>query len=173
MDFRLYQVSAKNVVVYGELPSLKVVKLQYDAAVQAVGGIQQLGPSGYPVAGMADWTPLAQKVIDGGAGSLYWIGEPGSAASLMSKLKEQGAGGRRALNETNVYDAVFFSQGPAAVDGFGHPAGFPPFGEADRWPTASSTRTSLEKYVPDGKEAALGLQSTSAWLLLRPRPGLR
>lgn len=166
MDFKkLYpEQSAKNVVVYGELPSLKVVKLQYDAAVQAVGGIQQLEALSYPVAGMADWTPLAQKVIDSGAGSLYWIGEPGNAANLMSKLKEQGWKGV-ALNETNVYDAVFFSQGPAAVDGSVIRLGFHPFEEADKWPAIKQYQDNLKKYVPDGKEAALGLQSTSAWLL--------
>jgi hypothetical protein len=44
MDFKkLYPEDAKkNIVVYGELPPLMLVKEQYDAAVQSVGGIEQL-----------------------------------------------------------------------------------------------------------------------------------
>jgi ABC-type branched-subunit amino acid transport system substrate-binding protein len=166
MDFKkLYPDQAKeNIVVVGELPSLKVVHLQYDAAVQAVGGMEQLNPLSYPVAGMADWTPLAQKVIDSGAGSLYWIGEPSNAANMMAKLKEQGWEGI-ALNETNVYDANYFSAGAQAVDGSVVRIAFHPFEEADKWPAIKQYQDNLKKYVPDGKEAALGLQSTSAWLL--------
>ncbi len=166
MDFKeLYpDESKKNIVVYGELPSLKSVHLQYNAAVQSVGGIEQLDPLSYPVAGMADWTPLAQKVIDSGAGSLYWIGEPSNAANLLSKLKEQGWEGV-ALNETNVYDENFFSAGPQAVEGSVIRVAFHPFEESDKWPAIKQYEDNLEKNVPDGKKAALGLQSTSAWLL--------
>ncbi|UDY37214.1 ABC transporter substrate-binding protein [Dermatobacter hominis] len=166
MDFKeVYpEESKKNIVVAGELPSLKSVHMQYDAAVQEVGGIEQLDPLSYPVTGMADWTPLAQKVIDSGAGSLYWIGEPSNAANLMAKLKEQGWEGI-ALNETNVYDANYFSAGPQAVEGSVVRLAFHPFEEADKWPAIKQYQDSLKKYVPDGKEAALGLQSTSAWLL--------
>ena len=166
MDFKkLYpKESAKNVVVVGSLPSMEVVHIQYDAAVQAVGGIQQLSPITYPITGMADWTPMARSVIDSGATSLYWIGEPGNLATLMSKLKEQGWKGV-ALNETNVYDQVLFSQGEAAVDGSVIRLALHPFEEANKWPAIKQYQDNLKKYVPDGKEAALGLQSTSAWLL--------
>ncbi len=166
MDFKaLYpEESAENVVVTGELPSMEVVHMQYDAAVQAVGGIEQLKPLTYPVTGMADWTPLARSVIDSGAGSLYWIGEPGNAGNLLAKLGEQGWKGV-ALNEANVYDEVFFSQGAAAVDGAVVRLAVHPFEEADKWPAIKQYQDNLKKYVTDGKEAALGLQSTSAWLL--------
>jgi hypothetical protein len=42
---------------------------------------------------------------------------------------------------------------------------FHPFEEADKWPAIKQYQDNLKKYVQDGKEAALGLQSTSAWLL--------
>jgi hypothetical protein len=42
---------------------------------------------------------------------------------------------------------------------------FPPFEEASKWPAVQQYVDNLKKYVPDGKQAALGLQSTSAWLL--------
>ena len=156
--------SKKNIVVYGDLPSLTVVKKQYDAGVQAVGGIEQLPPLSYPVTGLTDWTPLAQKVIDSGATSLYWIGEPTNAANLFAKLREQGWDGV-ILNETNIYDPLVFSAGNAAAEGILVRMAFPPFEEASKWPAVQQYLDNLEKYVPDGKKAALGLQSTSAWLL--------
>jgi hypothetical protein len=156
--------SQKNIVVYGELPSLEVVKKQYDAAVQSVGGIEQLEPASYPVAGLTDWTPLAQSVIDSGATSLYWIGEPSNAANLMKALRDQGWEGV-ALNETNIYDPLYFSAGNEAAEGAVVRTAFHPFEEAGDWPAIQQYLDNLEQYVPDGKVAALGLQSTSAWLL--------
>lgn len=166
MDFqKLYpEESQKNVVVYGDLPSLGVVKKQYDAAVQEVGGIEQLPALSYPVAGLTDWTPLAQKVIESGATSLYWIGEPSNAANLFAKLREQGWDGV-ILNETNIYDPLAFSAGDAAAEGILVRTAFHPFEEADKWPAIQQYLDNLEQYVPDGKVAALGVQSTSAWLL--------
>lgn len=165
-DFKkLYpQESKKNIVVQGDLPSLATVHEQYNAAVKAVGGIEQLSPLTYPVVGVSDWTPLAQKVIDSGATSLYWVGEPSNAANLMAKLKEQGWKGV-ALNETNIYDPIYFSAGPAAVEGSVIRLAIHPLEEAAKWPAIKQYQDNLKKYVPDGKEAALGLQSTSAWLL--------
>ena len=156
--------SKKNVVVYGDLPSLGVVKKQYDAAVQEVGGIEQLPALSYPVTGLTDWTPLAQKVIDSGATSLYWIGEPTNASNMFAKLREQGWKGV-ILNETNIYDPIVFSAGNAAAEGILVRMAFPPFEEASKWPAIQQYVDNLKKYVPDGKQAALGLQSTSAWLL--------
>jgi hypothetical protein len=156
--------SQKNVVVYGELPSLTVVKKQYDAAVQQVGGIEQLDALSYPVTGLTDWTPLAQSVIDSGATSLYWIGEPSNAANLYKALRDQGWDGV-ILNETNIYDPLAFSAGNQAAEGILVRTAFHPFEESEDWPAIAQYRENMEKYVPDGKQAALGLQSTSAWLL--------
>jgi hypothetical protein len=166
IDFKeLYpEESAKNIVVYGELPQMQVVKAQYDAAVQSVGGIEQLPPISYPVAGTSDWTPLAQKVIDSGATSLYWIGEPGNASNLFAKLQEQGWEGVT-LNEANVYDPLLFSAGAASADGSVVRVPTHPFEEADKWPAIQQYIDNLEANVPDGKQAGLGVQSTSAWLL--------
>ena len=103
-------------------------------------------------------------MIDSGATSLYWIGEPTNAANLFAKLREQGWDGV-ILNETNIYDPLVFSAGNAAAEGILVRMAFPPFEEASKWPAVQQYLDNLEKYVPDGKKAALGLQSTSAWLL--------
>jgi ABC-type branched-subunit amino acid transport system substrate-binding protein len=166
LDFKeeFPEESRSNVVVYGEIPSLKVVKAQFDAAVQEVGGIKQLPPLSYPVTGLTDWTPLAQSVIDSGATSLYWIGEPTNAANLFKALRDQGWDGV-ILNETNVYDPLVFSAGDRAAEGIVVRSAFHPFEEADRWPAIRQYQENLRRYVPGGKQASLGLQSTSAWLL--------
>jgi hypothetical protein len=39
------------------------------------------------------------------------------------------------------------------------------FEESDKWPAVEQFQENLKAQVPDGKEALLGLQSTSAWLL--------
>jgi hypothetical protein len=156
--------SQKNIVVYGELPSLQVVKTQYDAAVQQVGGIEQLPGLPYPVTGLSDWTPLAQKVKDSGATSLYWIGEPSNAANLFKALRDQGWEGT-IINETNIYDDKVFSAGPTAAEGIIVRTAYHPFEEAGQWPAVQQYLDTLAQYVPDGKVASLGLQSTSAWLL--------
>lgn len=166
MDFKkLYPEDAKkNIVVYGELPPLMLVKDQYDAAVKEVGGIEQLPALPYPVTGLADWTPLAQKVKDSGATSLYWVGEPSNAANLFKALRDQGWKGT-ILNETNIYDPQAFSAGNTAAEGIVVRTASHPFEEAEKWPAVKQYQDQLKQYVPDGKQAALGLQSTSAWLL--------
>lgn len=166
MDFKKThpKESKKMVAVVGQLPSMETVHQQFNASVKAVGGIELLPPLPYPPTGMSDWTPLAQKVIDSGATSLYWVGEPSMASNLMAKLKEQGWKGV-ALNEANIYDDIYFSSGPAAVEGSVIRLAIHPFEEADKWPAIKQYEDNLKKNVPDGKVASLGLQSTSAWLL--------
>lgn len=154
----------KNVVVFGELPSIEVVKKQFDAGVQEMGGIEALPAIQYPVAGVSDWTPYAQKVIESGATSVYWVGEPGNASSLAAKLAEQNWEGLF-FSEANVYDPLLFSAGDEGAEGAAVRIAVHPFEEADKWPAVKQYQENVEKYVDGGKQAALGLQSTSAWLL--------
>jgi ABC-type branched-subunit amino acid transport system substrate-binding protein len=165
-DFKkLYpEESKKNVVVYGELPSLKVVKEQYDAAVKSVGGIEQLEPISYPVAGLTDWGPTADRVISSGATSLYYVGEPSNLANLMAALNQKNWKGK-VLNETNIYDDQVFAKGNDAVEGILVRLPYPPFEEASDNPAVQQYLDNLKAYDPSAKAAGLGIQSTSAWLL--------
>ena len=166
IDFKkLYpEESKKTVVVYSkDLPSLEAVKVQFDAVVEAEGGIENLEPVTYGLV-VTDWGPYAEKVIESGATSLYWIGEPGNAASFVKILREKGWDGVF-LNEANLYDSVFTEIGGAAADGSIVRTAFHPFEEADKWPAIQQYLDNLEKYKPGGKAAFLGVQGTSAWLL--------
>ena len=166
IDFKeLYpEESKKTVVVYSkDLPSLEATKIQFDATVAEVGGIENLEPVTYGLV-VSDWGPYAEKVIDSGATSIYWIGEPGNAASLVKVLREKGWDGVF-LNEANLYDDVFIETAGTAGEESIVRTAFHPFEEADQWPAVQQYLDNLEEYVPGGKVAFLGLQGTSAWLL--------
>ena len=161
---KLYPEQSKKVAIaYADLPALTVVKEKYKAAL-ADAGLEVVDEIPYPATGMSDWTPLAQKIIQSGAGTLMWVGEAGNVGSAISKLKEQGWKGH-ALLETNMYDPLLFSQGPDAVEGSVVRQTVYPIEEAGKWPATQQYLDNLKKYVPDAKVAPLGVQSTSAWLL--------
>ena len=166
IDFKeLYPEESKKItVVYSkDLPSLEAVKVQFDATVEEQGGIDNLEPVTYGLV-VTDWGPYAEKVIETGATSIYWIGEPGNAAALIKVLREKGWDGVF-LNEANLYDEVFTETAGAAGDGAVVRTAFHPFEESDDWPATQQYLDNLEKYVPEGKAAFLGLQGTSSWLL--------
>lgn len=166
IDFKeLYpEESKKTVVVYSkDLPSLEAIKVQFDAVVEEEGGIENLDPVTYGLV-VTDWGPYAEKVIETGATSVYWIGEPGNGASFVKVLRQKGWDGVF-LNEANLYDPLFIeTAGDAAEDAVVRTA-FHPLEEADLWPATQQYVDNMEKYAPDGKAAFLGLQGTSAWLL--------
>ena len=149
-------------IVYGELPSMQTVKRQFEAAA-AMEDVTVGESISYPIIGADDWGPYADRVIDSGATSLYWIGEPSNAASLQSKLAEKGWEGI-VLHQTNAYDQVLFSAGEESADMAVLRTAFHPFEEADDWPAVQQYLDMMAE-VDDAKIAALGLQAMSAWLL--------
>jgi ABC-type branched-subunit amino acid transport system substrate-binding protein len=165
-DFKeLYpEESSKNVVVYSkDLPSLEAIKVQWDVLTEEVGGIEQLPPVTYGLV-VTDWGPYADRIIASGATSLFWIGEPGNAANLMRVLTEKQWDGVF-ISEANTYDDVFLETAGAAAEGAVVRMIFHPFEEADRVPAIQQYLDNLERHVPGGKAALLGMQGTSAFLL--------
>jgi len=157
--------AAKSVaVVWGDLPAMKTIKNQQAANVQNEGA-KLAGVFSYPVTGLSDWTPLAKQVIDSGATAMTFVGEPTNLGALVKTLREQGWKGTPLL-ETNAYDQIYSdSAGAANAEGSQIRSVFHPFEEADKWPAVKQYEEILKQYVPDGKQALLGMQSFSAWLL--------
>ena len=157
--------AAKSVaVVWGDLPAMKTIKNQQAAMVENQGA-ELAGVFSYPVTGLSDWTPLAKQVIDSGATAMSFVGEPTNLGALVKTLREQGWKGTPIL-ETNAYDQIYVdSAGAANAEGSLIRSVFHPFEEADDWPAVQQYQDILEQYVPDGKQAVLGMQSFSAWLL--------
>lgn len=157
------QDSRKVAIAYGELPALEMTKDKYLAALDDVG-LDVVGTFPYPPTGMTDWTPLAQRVIDSGATTLMWVGEPGFLANMLSKLGEQNWEGTPLL-ETNMYDPLLFSLGDQVPEGAVIRMAIHPVEEADRWPAVQQYLDTLDEHVDGHKTGMLGMQGTSAWLL--------
>ena len=163
-DFaELFPEAARSaVVVYGELPSLEQIKDAYVTMLDELE-IPVVDTLPYQVVGMSDWTPLARRVMDSGATTMLFVGEPANATALTASLTQQGWEGRP-LFETNMYDQQLFAQGAEAVEGSVIRLTSNPLEEAERWPATQKYLELLER-VDDAKVGLLGLQSISAWLL--------
>ena len=150
-------------VLWGELPSLEIVKAKNEAVARDVGGIEVVPEQTYPPTGAMDWTPYSRKLIGEGATSFSWVGEASNLASFLTNLRQQGWEGTPLL-EANMYDPELTAAGEAA-EGTVVRMAFHPLEEADRWPAVQQYIDMVTERVDDGKIGSLGMQSTSAWLL--------
>jgi ABC-type branched-subunit amino acid transport system substrate-binding protein len=154
---------ATMAIAWGQLPTMEAMKELSVETASAVG-FDVVADLPYPVTGMLDWTPLAQQIIDSGAESLFWIGEPTNLGSLLGPLRTQGWEGQ-VFGETNVYDPVLIDSAGDAAEGLvlrtpGHP-----FEETDRWDATDDYLRLLAEHTSDAKVAMLGVPAMSAWLL--------
>jgi Periplasmic binding protein len=160
----LYPDEAERaVIVYGELPTMETSRDKYQDSL-ADAGIEVAGTVSYPVVGVTDWTPYAQSVMQTGANTLTYVGEPANLAALLARLREQGWDGIPVL-QTNMYDEQLFSNGTTGPDGAIVRMPAHPFEEAADWPATQQYLDLLDEYVPDARRTLLGVQSMSAWLL--------
>ncbi len=152
------------VMVWGDLPSLEVISEQDTAALESTG-VEVVEALTYPPTGLSDWTPLATQIINSGAGTLHFIGEPTNMGSLLVALGSQGWEGFPVTN-TNMYDPTMVgSAGAENAAGTVIRSAFHPFEEAEDWPATQQFIDILNENVPDAKQALLGMQSFSSWLL--------
>jgi hypothetical protein len=161
--FELHPDNRSWYLLWTELPSLTTIRDWYIEAIDQLGDVEDLGNSSHPPAGVTDWTPYALQVIESGADTLGYVGEPENLAGIVTALREQGWEGELLL-ETNMVDDKLLAAG-AAAEGAVVRLGFHPIEEADRWPAVQQYLDINSRYVPDGDVGALGMQSTSAWLL--------
>ena len=150
-------------VLWGELPSLEIVKVKNEAVAKDVGGIEVVPEQTYPPTGAMDWTPYSRKLIGTGATSFSWVGEASNLASFLTNLRQQGWEGTPLL-EANMYDPELAAAGEAA-EGTVVRMAFHPLEEADDWPAVQQYIDMVTERVDGGKIGQLGMQSTSAWLL--------
>jgi hypothetical protein len=162
-DFATIEPDAASqwTVVWGELPSLEIVKTKYSAAVADVSGMENVGEQSYPVVGITDWTPYAQKMIGTGATSFSWVGEVENLNGFLKAARQQGWDGTPLL-ETNMYDQKLLT--PEA-EGTLVRMQLHALEEADEWPAIQKYLDIVDEYVEGGETGALGIQSMSAWLL--------
>ena len=155
--------TTESVTVWGELPSLEVVKNKYEAAVADVDGMDDPGDQTYPAVGATDWLPYANKLIDSGATSMTWVGDVAFLKGFLLAARQQGWDGR-VVSETNIYDQQLLSAG-ATAEGVVARVAVHPLEEADQWPAIDQYLEMVDSSVPDGIVGPMGVQSLSAWLL--------
>lgn len=164
-DFKQLEPAAATsaVIVYGELPTMEINRDKYEAALTD-SGIDIAGTVSYPVAGVTDWIPYAQRVIDTGATMLTYVGEPANLAALLSALRQQRWTGTPVL-QSNMYDPQLFSQGDEGPEGAIVRMSSHPFEEPDEWPAIKEYIDLMHTHEPGAKLSPLGVNSMSAWLL--------
>ncbi len=155
--------AAKWLVIWGELPSIEAVMTKYESAMDDVDGYEVLDSISYPAAGADDWVPYAQKLIESGATSFTWIGEPVYFTKFLETARQRGWEGT-ALLETNNYNQALLDSADA-TEGTVVRSTFHPLEEADQWPAIADYIDIVNSNVSDATLGPLGMQSFSAWLL--------
>ena len=159
----LFPATTRSATVWGELPSLEVVKNKYEAAVADVDGMEDLGDQTYPAVGATDWTPYVQRLIESDANSVTWVGDVSFLKNFMTMARQQQWDGT-VISETNIYDEALLDGGDA-IEGTVARVAVHPLEEADDWPAVQQYLDMVAEYVPGGITGPMGMQSLSAWLL--------
>lgn len=152
-------------VITGDLSTTKLVAKQTDEIAQSLGW-KKVYDDVYPAAGATDWTPVAQKIKDAGVKGLLWTGEPENLAKLMQALSDIGYQLDFVRTDANHYDQKLTETGKSAIKNVYVRSAFSPFEIADDNEATQQYLDAFDKYLPSGKKnALLGLQAWSAWLL--------
>ncbi|WP_426571577.1 ABC transporter substrate-binding protein [Aquihabitans sp. McL0605] len=117
----------------------------------------------YGVNGEANWKPFATTLQNKGVKWVKFIGEGANAAGLELAMQQIGYKPEVRYYETNFYDQAFLDAAGPAANGAFVSTSFIPLEEASTHPATQRYVDNIKKY--GGKQALLGLQSTSAWLL--------
>jgi hypothetical protein len=155
----------KTASIYPEgVQSVQINAMQVKAEMQEVGGFGFADDITYKVINQ-DFSITAQKLIDEGATSFNYVGDPEGFAQLTAELRTKGYKGL-AWADTAMYDPKIFTKGATAPDGALVREVIHPFEEAGRWPATKQYVDLVTKDGPAGSQpTALGAQSWSANLL--------
>jgi hypothetical protein len=154
-------------VLTGDIATTKIVANDNATAAKALGWKISYNDV-YPVIGMSDWTPYAQKIKDSGTKGLIWVGEPEGLGGLMGALRDIGYKLDFVRADANHYDRKLIDTGGSALadKNVYVSSAFYPFEQAKPTNATGEYLRLFEQYKPGGKSRTyLGLQAWSAWLL--------
>ncbi|HEX2577680.1 MAG TPA: ABC transporter substrate-binding protein [Aquihabitans sp.] len=151
--------------ITGNVASTVTVDKQNQEGVKSLGW-KIVYQSQYNAVGESSWTPFAQALQSEGVKGLVYTGEPENMAKLLQAIADIGYELDWVVVGANHLDAKFVELGGSAVkDVYMYSAVVPPF-EAPNNPATQQYLDLFDEYSPDGKkEALLGINSFSAWLL--------
>ena len=166
---KTYPDSVNNVgYLTGNVATTITNKNQYEEAGQKLGFGKAVYDAQYNSAGEPTWTPIAQAIKDAGVKGLYYIGEPADFAQLISALSSINYKLEWVAAAANQYDPKTLAGAGAALDV--EPVyvglGTTPFQSTDV-AAVNQYEALFNQYLPNStrKQAALGMNSFSAWLL--------
>lgn len=148
--------------VYADFQTIAAAYRKARAGVEAIGH-QVVEASSYAILGESNWQPLAARIRDAGVQNFGFIGEGENLALFQRALAEIGYQPAVTLQEANFYDAEYLAAAGDAAEGTFVRTSLWPFEEADANPATQQYMDMVAAI--DGKQAILGVQSMSAWLL--------
>ena len=154
-------------VLTGDISTTKIVADQNAAAARSLGW-KIVYNDVYPVSGLTDWTPHAQKLKDSGTKGLIWVGEPEGLAGLLGALRDIGYHLDFVRADANHYDQLLIHSAGSALSANDvyMSSSFSPFEQAAPDNATGQYLAAFRRYLPSGKNRTLlGMQAWSAWLL--------
>ncbi len=142
-------------------------KKQYEEAGLKLGFGKAVYDGQYNSAGEPTWTPIAQAIKDAGVKGLYFVGEPADFGQLISALASINYKLDWISAAANQYDPKTLTTGGSALNYEPVYVGISTTPFQANTPAVQQYEALYNQYLPGStrKQAALGLNSFSAWLL--------
>lgn len=148
--------------MYSDFQTILAQKAKEQQGFESIG-FEVVHEGVYNINGEANWKPFATAIQNDKVSFLKFIGEPTNAGNLEAAMKQVGYQPEVRYYETNFYDQTFLDAAGPAADGAFIGTTYVPLEEASTHPATQLYVDNLKKQ--GGKQAVLGIQSTSAWLL--------
>ena len=143
-------------------------KNQYEEAAKTFG-MKTVYDAQYAATGESTWVPIAQAIQQAGVKGLYFVGEPQDFGLLIAALAQINYKLDWISAAANQYDPkTLVSAGNAVISSPVYVGiGTAPFQAADKVKAVKDYQTLFNQFLPSStrKNAALGMNSFSAWLL--------
>ncbi len=153
-------------ILYGDIAILSNAAERIKQVGASVG-FEFVYDATYNILGEANWAPFAQSIADAGVEVLFYVGSPEVFLPLEESMDQLGSAPAIIVHENNFYSPLY-SEG---TDGLIPDtiklarSAIWPTELADQSPATQRYLDILFEYVPDGRDALLGIESMSAWLL--------
>ena len=161
-------IGEHTTILYGDLQTL-VTQKDRQAQAMEEAGFEDIEETSYNILGESNWSPLATSVRDDDTTTLAWVGEGENLANLQLAMADLGFSPEVTMTDANLYDPNYLDAAGEAAEGTYSRIAIWPFEEAADNPATQQYVDLIE--ARDGKVAALGAQSFSAWLLFAQLAG--
>ncbi len=151
----------------GNVGTVITNKNQYEEAGQKLGFGKAVYDAQYNSTGEPTWTPFAQAIKEAGVKGLFFVGEPSDFGNLIAALASINYKLDWISAAANQYDPKLLAGAGTALDSEPVYVGIGTVPFESETPAIKQYEALFNQYLPSStrKNAALGLNSFSAWLL--------